>query len=249
MTCTLVVCNVISLVAMFIAAFWGFTYPTIIIDGYESGKSAIVATFMCLLSCVCLCGLNYQNYYLLIVYGFAHLLIMLNQIFSLLPFSWTRIPNYPLTGEISTQIYVLTPFKIILVIFAFILAYKLRQDEIQRKLSRSDPRCRCESTRSTNSRTSLRNFHNVAIEGPIPPPLPPPNAIIRTPPLYPMHRQSLSNPPPPLPPMCRTPPLHGPINGPLTGPPGTPPWRNERKWSSSSREYGHYYRDVYNPNY
>ena len=256
MTCTLVVCNVISLVAMFIAAFWGFTYPTIVVDDYESGKSAMVATFMCVLSCICLCGLNYQNYYLLIVYGCVHLLIIFNQLFSILPFSWSRIPNYPVIGDVSTQIYVLTVPKIILVIFAFILSFKLRQDDIQRKLSRSDPRCRCESTRSTASRQSLRSFHNTPIEGPIPPPLPPPNAIIRTPPLYPMHRPSLSNPmpPPPLQPMCRTPPLHGPINGPLCGPPSTPPWSRtaERKWSGTdrARDYErHYYRDVYNPNY
>lgn len=272
MTLTLVVCNVISLVTMFIAAFWGFTYPSIRADGYESGKSAIVATFMCVLSIVCLCGLNYQNYYMLIVYGCIHLLIIVNQVFSILPFAWSRIPNYPVFGE-TTQIYSLTVPKIILVVFAFLLAYKLRADEIQRKMSRSDPRCRCESTRSTASRQSLRSFHNTPIDptAQLPPPLPPPNAsnFIRTPPLYPMHRPSLSNPPPP-PLQCRTPPLiHGPpINGPLPpGPPSTPPWRTERKWSGVERpmidrcvdarsidrarwpDERHYYRDVYNPNY
>ena len=277
MTSTLVVCNVISLVAMFIAAFWGFTYPSIVLDGYESGKSAIVATFMCVLSIVCLCGLNYQNYYLLIAYGCIHLLIMLNQMFSILPFSWTRIPNYPVVGDVSTQIYILLVPKIILVVFSFLLAYKLRADDIQRKQSRSDPRCRCESQRSNASnRPSLRGFHNMPIDptigGQLPPPLPPPNAsnFIRTPPLYPMHRPSLSNPPPP-PLQCRTPPLiHNPINGPLPpGPPSTPPWRSERKWSGVDRpvmdrcldsrsidrsrwpttDDRHYYRDVYNPNY
>lgn len=272
MTWTLVVCNVTSLVAMFIAAFWGFTYPTIVLDDYESGKSAIVATFMCGLSIVCLCGLNYQNYYLLIIYGCIHMLIMFNQIFNILPFGWTRIPNYPLVGDVSTQFYVLAIPKIILVVFAFLLAYKLRADDIQRKISRSDPRCRCESTRSTASRQSLRSFHNTPLDpsGQLPPPLPPPNAtnFIRTPPLYPMHRPSLSNPlPPPL--QCRTPPLiHGPINGPLPpGPPSTPPWRTERKWSGVDRavmdrcldnrsldrtrwsDERQYYRDVYNPNY
>ncbi|XP_054163356.1 uncharacterized protein LOC128961176 [Oppia nitens] len=228
MTCTLVVCNVISLVAMFIAAFWGFTYPTIEVDGYESGKSAIVATFI-----------------------------------------WMRIPNYPVLGNVTTQVYVMAVPKLILVVFSFALSCKLRQDDIQRRLSRSDPRCRCDSnSRHTASRQSMRSFHNMPIEGPagglpgLPPPLPPPNAIIRTPPLYPMHRPSLSSPlPPQLPPVCRTPPLHGPpINGPMTGPPGTPPWRTERKWSATTdrvvshsphpRDYDrHYYRDVYNPNY
>lgn len=251
MTYVLVVSNVISLVAMFIAAWWGYTYPGIVIDGYESGKSAIVASFMCILSCICLCGLNFQNYYLLVLYGCAHIIVMINQIFSLLPFSWTRIPNYPVTGDISTQVYILILPKILLVIFSFLIAWKIRQDEIQRKLSRSDPRCRCGSTRSNFSRASQRSFHNVNLEGPPPPPpLPPPNAIIRTPPLYPLHRPSLPGPPPGPPPMPinRTPP-HFPINGPLSGPPGTPPWSNERKWGSVGREYGHYYRDVYNPNY
>lgn len=135
MTYVLVVSNIFMLVAMFIAAFWGFTYPKIMVDGYESGKSAFVAAFMCCLAGICLCGLNFQNYYLLVTYAVLHLLIMLNQLFSLLPFSWTRIPNYPLTGSISTQVYITLAPKILLVTFAFALAYKLRRDEKRYELA------------------------------------------------------------------------------------------------------------------
>ncbi|XP_027195124.1 uncharacterized protein LOC113789745 [Dermatophagoides pteronyssinus] len=137
MTYVLVVSNIIMLVAMFIAAFWGFTYPKIVVDGYESGKSAFVAAFMCCLAGICLCGLNFQNYYLLVTYAILHLLIMLNQLFSLLPFTWTRIPNYPLTGNVSTQVYVMLVPKIFLVAFAFALAYKLRRDEKRYELART----------------------------------------------------------------------------------------------------------------
>ncbi|OTF74289.1 hypothetical protein BLA29_000283, partial [Euroglyphus maynei] len=137
MTYVLVVSNILMLVAMFIAAFWGFTYPKIIVDGYESGKSAFVAAFMCCLAGICLCGLNFQNYYLLVTYAILHLLIMLNQLFSLLPFTWTRIPNYPLTGNVSTQVYVMLVPKIFLVAFAFALAYKLRRDEKRYELART----------------------------------------------------------------------------------------------------------------
>lgn len=137
MTYVLVVSNIMMLVAMFIAAFWGFTYPKIIVDGYESGKSAFVAAFMCCLAGICLCGLNFQNYYLLVTYAVLHMLIMLNQLFSLLPFTWTRIPNYPLTGNVSTQVYVMLVPKIFLVTFAFSLAYKLRRDEKRYELARS----------------------------------------------------------------------------------------------------------------
>ena len=135
MTYVLVVSNIFVLVAMFIAAFWGFTYPNITVDGYESGKSAYVAAFMCGLASICLCGLNFQNYYLLVTYAVLHLVIMLNQLFNLLPFNWTRIPNYPLTGNVSTQIYITIAPKILMVSFAFAIAFKLRHDEKRYELA------------------------------------------------------------------------------------------------------------------
>ncbi|UXI22316.1 calponin [Sarcoptes scabiei] len=162
MTYVLVVSNIVMLVTMFIAAFWGFTYPKIVMDGYESGKSAFVAAFMCCLAGICLCGLNFQNYYFLVTYAVLHLLIMLNQLFSLLPFTWTRIPNYPLTGNVSTQVYIMLVPKIFLVTFAFALAYKLRSDEKRNELARADgfhqrlpchivPRTVCEQNRGQSA--------------------------------------------------------------------------------------------------
>lgn len=244
MTYSLVICNVLYLVSMFIAAWWGFTYPNIIVDVYESGKSAIIATMMCVLSCVCLCGLNYQNYYLLIIYGITLILFLINQIFNPLNISWSRTPNYPLAGSINSQIYILVLPKFVLSLFAFATAWKIRQNELERKLSRSDPRCRCADNANM---TNQRNFHIIGNQPqpqpPPPPPLPPPNASIRTPPLYPVHRPSV--------PLGRS-PLHCQMNtlpnGPLDGPPRTPPWK-DRRYASPGREYGHYFRDVYNPNY
>lgn len=257
MTYVLVVSNIIMLVSMFIAAFWGFTYPKKIVDGYESGKSAFVAAFMCCLAGICLCGLNFQNYYLLVTYALLHLLIMLNQLFNIIPFSWTRIPNYPLTGSVSTQVYITLGPKILLVTFAFALAYKLRRDEKRYELAstggyhhrlpchivpRPEPRCQaapinsgqmyssseCQAYGQANKRVNgnpisapqappphpLRMLPgNVAGPGPtgqppapiaapqppvpsIPPPPPPTsstNQIIQTPPIYPLHRPSVTD--------------------------------------------------------
>lgn len=136
MTYFLVAGNVFLLVAMFLAAFWGFTYPHKIVDEqYESGKSAYVAVFMCCLAAICLCGLNFQNYYLLVTYAVLQVVVMLNQIFYLLPFRWTRIPNWPLTGSVNTQIYITLPPKVMMVAFAFSLAYRLRRAERRYKLA------------------------------------------------------------------------------------------------------------------
>ena len=137
MTYVLVVANIFILVLMFIAAFWGFTYPRIMVDGYESGKSAYVAAFMCFISGICLCGLNFHNYYLLVTYAVLHLMVMLNQVFILLPFNWTRIPNYPFIGSLKTQVYILLLPKILLVSFALAVAYHMRLKERRFKMSNS----------------------------------------------------------------------------------------------------------------
>lgn len=289
MTYVLVVGNIFVLVSMFIAAFWGFTYPTKKVDLYESGKSAYVATFMCFLSCICLCGLNFQNYYLLVTYAVLHLLVMLNQLFGLLPFDWTRITNYPMTGSAKTQNYITLMPNLMLVTFALGVAYKLRRDERRYELastgglhqrlpchivSRPEPN-RCQPA-SLNSGTMFgatecqaygttdRGHHGLngnhvmsgppplqqppppqgpphgtqhfpyrgMISGPppgpspgplaLPPPipsLPPPppnhaNQIVQTPPIYPLHRPSvtdvsINSPARPLP-MCHRPSMpHG----------------------------------------
>lgn len=275
MTWVLVVSNIFVLVAMFIAAFWGFTYPKkITTDGFESGKSAYVAAFMCCLAGICLCGLNFQNYYLLCTYAVLQIIVMLNQLFYLLPFNWTRIPNYPLTGHVNTQIYITLTPKILLVAFAFALAYKLRRDEKRYELAstghfaplpchivpRSEPPCQAASLNSVTlfgAPTDCQAYgttdrgpgppgqgplngnhlgggpppqtHTLRmISGPGPnaglPPLAPPslptsatNQIVQTPPIYPLHRPSvtdvthmpLNSPPRPMPMYHRPPPPPG----------------------------------------
>lgn len=259
MTYVLVVSNIFLLVAMFIAAFWGFTYPKIVVDGYESGKSAFVAAFMCCVSGICLCGLNFQNYYLLVTYAVLNLMVIVNELFSLLPFGWTRIPNYPMNSSINTQVYITLTPKLLLVAFAFALAYKLRRDEKRYELAstgsslhprlpchvvpRPEPRCQgAPLPPPPMSRPMFPNDHQYSINGshiaaPLPPPshsirmMPPPgsagsnvpnapppsgqsavmssvssiqsmqpppsnhsgNQIIQTPPIYPLHRPSVTD--------------------------------------------------------
>ncbi len=126
---TLIICNVFGFILAIFNALFGIGYPQERWPGgYTGGQMAIFSLFVMAFTTIGYCGAHHHKGYLLIIYGFIIFLFSIGNVVV-----WVIYNDKSVLGSMN-HVYIIFFAAIVffLMLFAFFLAYKLRQTETNR---------------------------------------------------------------------------------------------------------------------